>query len=500
MVADGKILIAIDLGTTFSGIAWAHTARVCHFTTLHFSNFAHILQPATRSIIGQWPDIHDSLDGITSGKVPTEIYYDEASIKWGFQIPEFEKRYQCFKLELESSVAKDSSHLGLLYPDPKSLRVNQRTTGEVLISEYLTCLRKHISEILKISLCDNVLETTTLEYIISVPAIWSEAARAKTRSCAERAGMSAGLQLVLEPEAAIMHAVDQELSQMDVGDIVVVCDAGGGTVDLISYIIDQREPTLDISEAAPGTGNACGSNFLNRMFRQKLQERFGRFPGWGDDTLQEALEYFERVVKRKFNGNQDQWLVPVPGLPDDKDAGIRRGKLIMSGNEIRTLFEPVIAIITSLLQMQIAISKKKGTIKIVYLVGGFGESAYLRESLKKVVPEAIQVISPANAWTAVVRGALIKGLAAASPSAAKVKVGSRVARKAYGIKVREKFNANMHQDHQKYAARFLTLPEANALQVLRFIRRPLFGRHHGLVRGEGIYFAKYVSVPEADGV
>ena len=29
--ADRKLLIAIDFGTTFSGVAWAQTRRVCHW-------------------------------------------------------------------------------------------------------------------------------------------------------------------------------------------------------------------------------------------------------------------------------------------------------------------------------------------------------------------------------------------------------------------------------------------------------------------------------------
>ena len=28
---DRKLLIAVDFGTTFSGVAWAQTRRVCHF-------------------------------------------------------------------------------------------------------------------------------------------------------------------------------------------------------------------------------------------------------------------------------------------------------------------------------------------------------------------------------------------------------------------------------------------------------------------------------------
>jgi hypothetical protein len=108
-----------------------------------------------------------------------------------------------------------------MYPDPKSLSFNHRTAGKVLICDYLTCFRKNISEILKISLFGNVLETTCLGYFNKVPAIWSEGVQAKIRSCAERAGMGAGIRLILEPEAAIIHAVNQDLSQLDVGDIVV---------------------------------------------------------------------------------------------------------------------------------------------------------------------------------------------------------------------------------------------------------------------------------------
>jgi hypothetical protein len=362
MGADGKIIVAVDLGTTFSGIAWAHTARVFHFLLFIIPTLLTRFSQGPIASLASGQTLATLFDGITSAKVPTEICYDEDGIKWGFQIPESQSRYQCFKLELEPSVARNTSHLGLLFPDPKALRVDHRNNGERLTSNYLTCLRKNVTELLKISLCANVLETTAVEFIITVPAIWSEAAQAKTMSCAERAGMGVGPKLILEPEAAIMHAVDQEPSKLEVGDIVVVCDAGGGTVDLISYMVDQLRPILEVSEVAPGTGSACGSNFLNRMFAQMLQKICGHLPGWADDTLQEALGYFENRVKRKFNGSSERWLIPVPGLADDEDAGVKRGKLSMLGSEIRTLFDPIINTITSLVQMQINISKKKGVV------------------------------------------------------------------------------------------------------------------------------------------
>lgn len=50
-----------------------------------------------------------------------------------------------------------------------------------------------------------------------------------------------------------MHSLDFTLS---VGDAFVVCDAGGGTVDLISYEVTERSPKLQLKELVPGKGKS----------------------------------------------------------------------------------------------------------------------------------------------------------------------------------------------------------------------------------------------------
>ena len=76
-----------------------------------------------------------------------------------------------------------------------------------------------------------MLRTTPREYVITVPAVWSEKAKAKTLSCAERAGMGSGdnLHMITEPEAAAIYALDN-IAPMELkeGDTFVLCDAGGG--------------------------------------------------------------------------------------------------------------------------------------------------------------------------------------------------------------------------------------------------------------------------------
>ena len=384
---------------------------------------------------------------------------------WGFQIPEGKQRYQWFKLELDPKKTKETSYLTLEYPDPNALPTGYIKTPEVLSVDYLTHLREHIIKVLKTKVGEGVIASTIIEYIITVPAIWSDAAKFSTRSCAKRAGMGGDLQIVSELEAAVIYALDaMNPATLKAGDKFVLCDAGGGTVDLISYTIEELKPVVKISEAASGSGAACGSTFLNRIFRKYLETTFSDNDGWDDDTLKGALERFETIAKRRFSGDQEDIVIPVPGLTNDRSKGVMRGKLTMSASTLRNIFEPIVTTITALVTSQI---RATGDVKAVLLVGGFGQSPYLRRSIAKVIGDNAPVIQPAKGWTAVVRGALIKALAQASPEASRITIGSRVARKAYGCGINRAFEAAKHQQSRKYGSRpFRRAFAANVSQIL----------------------------------
>ena len=145
-------------------------------------------------------------------------------------------------------------------------------------------------------------------------------AQAKTRACAEAAGMGAGaaLHIISEPEAAALYALSvMDTHDLKVGDTYVVCDAGGGTVDLITYTISALEPILELTEASPGTGSLCGGSILNRIFAALMEEKLGHEVGWDEEALEEvklfavwtrdkelticqAMKRFESVVRACF--------------------------------------------------------------------------------------------------------------------------------------------------------------------------------------------------------
>lgn len=73
----------------------------------------------------------------------------------------------------------------------------------------------------------------------------------------------------------------------------MVCDAGGGTVDLISYQVTQVG-RLEVNEVTEGTGGKCGSSMLNNRFRRHLKQTHSE-KYWTDERLIVALNEFESV-------------------------------------------------------------------------------------------------------------------------------------------------------------------------------------------------------------
>ncbi|GAB1197359.1 hypothetical protein APSETT444_006652 [Aspergillus pseudonomiae] len=346
-----------------------------------------------------------------------------------------------------------ASRLSFSYPDSRRVPEPYHSSCEDVATDYLQCLHKHIIETLK-SKIGSSFDGMSLEFVLTVPAMWPDKAKMTTFQCAENAGFGekGTIRLISEPEAAAIHALNASNPHgLDIGDTVILCDAGGGTVDLITFSIVEREPHLRLKEEASGDGSLCGSTFLNRLFENFLKNRLSSIPGWGRDTLDEAMQRFEMVIKRTFFGDviQDS-MIPIPGIADDSAIHVHRGRLRVSGQEMADLFKPILEEVHKLVDNQVKSSKK--SVKALFLVGGFGQSPYLRRYLRDALPQDIEVLAPVDGWTAVVRGALMKSLGEISPFAAKASVDSRVARKHSGVIYDTEYKSGIH--NRKYWSDF----------------------------------------------
>ncbi|KAH0264336.1 actin-like ATPase domain-containing protein, partial [Aureobasidium melanogenum] len=441
-VTSDRIIVGVDFGTTYSGVAAAYSAT-----------------PDDIEIIKTWP----GGNGITSDKVPTEIAYETTElpavtnntitpeqgggarstvqrIKWGFQFKPEEPRLRCIKLFLDRN--QKLPHFVSPLDTAAHLRSCDRTVMDA-VSDYLGQIYTHTMETLNRRYGESFMAMTKVEFVLTVPAVWSDSAKNATLQAAEKAGMGKKheLRLISEPEAAMLHALKTvQPHNLKVGDNFVICDAGGGTVDLIAYKITQLSP-LRVEESAVGTGGLCGSAFLNYRFEEHVKERLGtdRYTHMRNKkpkTWMMGLKYFEEFVKRNYNEDENQEVnVPFPGLPDDEEAGIDSGFMVMSSQQVKAIFDPVIDEVLKLLDGQVdAIRNKGDTVSGIILV----EVAFQHRNYPPV-----EVIQPLYAWTAVVRGAVIRGLDDSM-------VSSRRSRLHYGTSYATVFDETKHDIADRY--------------------------------------------------
>lgn len=175
---------------------------------------------------------------------------------------------------------------------------------------------------------------------------------------------------------------------------------------------------------------------------------------------QTALTCFEEYVKRNFDPDTNEPFFVTFPVNDGEAPGIEDGCLLLSSAQVWAIFEPVINSIIRLIESQVhRLEAQRKTISGIILVGGFGQSnclfkklqarfAYLNPpppypgSLTGVPADAntFQILQPHHAWTAVVRGGVLRGLEGTEF------VQRRIARKHYGVSAREAFDKSKHPE------------------------------------------------------
>ncbi|KAE9394398.1 hypothetical protein BT96DRAFT_958796 [Gymnopus androsaceus JB14] len=358
-----SLVLALDVGTTFSGVSYA------------------ILEP------NEVPKIH----GVTrfpgqehvagNSKIPTIMYYDregkmmaagaEADTPSMLSLAEDEGwiKVELFKLRLRPRTMKldfNGMRLGPL-PYRKSAVDTLHANG--------ASLWKAVEH--------------DIQFVLSHPNGWEGAQQTKMRRAAVYGGLipdtdegKARIRFVTEGEASLHACVLNGLA--DDGSArsgFLVLDAGGGTLDISSYTIRSQSP-LVIEEVAPPDCVFAGSVFVSRRARELFREKLKNSKYGTSDAVDHITKRFDETTKRLFRDQRDPQFI-LFGSPLDKDlsVGIRNGQLRLSGTEVAELFEPSIQAAVHAIKAQVQASS--GMIKSVFLVGGYANSAWLFGQLQE---------------------------------------------------------------------------------------------------------------------
>jgi hypothetical protein len=114
------------------------------------------------------------------------------------------------------------------------------------------------------------------DVLLTVPASFDEEARLLTVRAAETAGLSS-VTLLEEPQAAfyawLAHEGDGWRRRVTVGDLVLVCDVGGGTTDFSLIAVGERDGELALERVAVGDHILLGGDNMDLALARLLQAR-----------------------------------------------------------------------------------------------------------------------------------------------------------------------------------------------------------------------------------
>jgi len=152
------------------------------------------------------------------------------------------------------------------------------------------------------------------QILLTVPASFDEEARELTLRAAETAGLR-HVTLLEEPQAAFYAWIDAQgeawRKRIKVGDLILVCDIGGGTTDFSLITVSEEGGELSLRRVAVGEHILLGGDNMDLALARLLQQRL-EGEGHRVDTWQlQSLWHQCRLAKEKLFAEPKSQKQPV---------------------------------------------------------------------------------------------------------------------------------------------------------------------------------------------
>ncbi|KAJ7157435.1 hypothetical protein C8R46DRAFT_909720 [Mycena filopes] len=374
-----KLILSIDIGTTFSGMS---------FCLLDPGRTPEIL-PVTR-YPAQTHVVGDS-------KLPSIIYYNHL----GKAMAHGAEALQESVLEQAETEGWEKAEWFKLHLRPAPRAISQmpipplpaNKTASDVFGDFL----RYLFHCAKLYITDhypngNVMWTQlepTMEFVLTHPNGWDGEQQSKMRTAAIAAELIPNtrdnwerIHFVTEGEASLHFCIMKGLATdpLRLGKGVIIVDAGGGTVDISAYHQVMTAKDESFEEIAQAQCLFQGSIFVSQRAGHYL---IGKLQGSKyEDDVAHITECFDKTTKLKFRST-DTWSYIHFGRPSDKNEvlNIASGQMKLAGNVVAQFFKPSLNAILQSVKDQCNISDVP--VSSVLLVGGFAASEWLYSELKK---------------------------------------------------------------------------------------------------------------------
>ncbi|MEM9025786.1 MAG: Hsp70 family protein, partial [Verrucomicrobiota bacterium] len=172
-----------------------------------------------------------------------------------------------------------------------------------------TAYLAHVKASFTMALAENSIDAEDTLAVITVPASFDEAARRATQKAAENAGFGSDTLFLEEPLAAVYAWIENEASawrdQLEPGQLLFVCDIGGGTSDFSLIAVDERDGELSLERIAVGKHILLGGDNLDLALAYVLRSQIEATGQTLDEWQFRSLIQASRIAKETLFSNAD---------------------------------------------------------------------------------------------------------------------------------------------------------------------------------------------------
>jgi molecular chaperone DnaK (HSP70) len=152
------------------------------------------------------------------------------------------------------------------------------------------------------------------QVVLTVPASFDEVARSLTHEAAQAAGWS-DVVLLEEPQAAFYAWIESHgekwREQIEAGDLVLICDVGGGTADFSLIAVKEVAGNLELERISVGEHILLGGDNMDLSLAYEVRQQLEAAGQELDNWQFLSLIHSARLAKERLLGDESLEEVPV---------------------------------------------------------------------------------------------------------------------------------------------------------------------------------------------
>jgi molecular chaperone DnaK (HSP70) len=296
-----QYFIGIDLGTTHSAVSYFENGKSKLFSISQMTEEGIVRESLLPSAL--YLEKAPALPWEEEGK---PFLVGKGAVQKGANIPG--KYIHSAKSWLSNPYVSRKEKILPLEADAKEKRFSPLECSAALL--------KHMKECWDAVHPDAPMEEQHIT--LTLPASFDEVARRLTLEAAKEAGLPKVV-LIEEPQAAFYHWIESAQQELPVGDLILICDCGGGTTD---FSLLRVEEGRRFERVAIGKHLLLGGDNMDEALAHFASQKMAHIPSWSQ------LRAKVRKVKEKIlEGAGSQKLV-LPGVGSSLVGGSQKCKLL----------------------------------------------------------------------------------------------------------------------------------------------------------------------------